>query len=377
MHLLVALQYYLPNYTGYTLHVVRAVEALAARGHRVTVLAARQPPTLPARETVNGVDVIRLAAPLRVSRGAVMPGYPGHAYRLAGPADAIWINTPLLETALWAAVAKLRGKRLVITHHGDLHLPPGAKNRAIEAFTFANYRVAAAAATTIVAYSDDYANFSPYLRPWRNKVRVINAPIVIPSPQPEGVAALRARLNPGGGPIVGYAGRFVLEKRPDLLLRAALELRPLLPDLRVAFAGVNKISYEDTWAQTSALVDKVGDTAVFLGLIADAQALANFYAACDVLVLPSDTECFGTVQVEAMLCGTPAIVSDIPGLRAVVMATGMGRLFARGDAGALAAAIADVLADRSRFLRPREAIQREFDLARTTAAYEAVFFGPH
>jgi glycosyltransferase involved in cell wall biosynthesis len=376
MHLLVALQYYLPNYTGYTLHVLRAAEALAARGHRITVLAARHPSTLPARETVNGVDVIRLAAPLRVSRGAVMPHYAWHAYRLAAQADAIWINTPLLETALWAAIAKLRGKRLVITHHGDLHLPPGATNRAIEAFTFANYKVAAAVAATIVAYSDDYANFSPYLRPWRDKVRVIPAPIVIPPPQPEGVAALRARLNPAGGPIVGYAGRFVLEKRPDLLLRAAIELRPRFPDLRVAFAGVNKISYEDTWARTAALVDEAGDAAVFLGLIEDAQALANFYASCDVLVLPSDTECFGTVQVEAMLCGTPAIVSDIPGLRAVVMATGMGRLFAHGDASALAAALADVLTDRTRYLRPREAIEREFDLASTTASYEAAFFDP-
>jgi glycosyltransferase involved in cell wall biosynthesis len=137
-----------------------------------------------------------------------------------------------------------------------------------------------------------------------------------------------------------------------------------------------RVHYEDTWARTAALVKEAGDTAVFLGLIENAQALADFYAACDVLVLPSDTECFGAVQVEAMLCGTPAIVSDIPGLRAAVKATGMGRLFTAGDASALVAAIAEVLADRGRYLRPREAIVREFDLARTIDAYEAVFDPP-
>ncbi|MGV2435940.1 MAG UNVERIFIED_CONTAM: glycosyltransferase [Anaerolineae bacterium] len=43
--------------------------------------------------------------------------------------------------------------------------------------------------------------------------------------------------------------------------------------------------------------------------------MANFFAACDVLALTSDSECFALVQVEAMLRGTPVMMTNIPGGR--------------------------------------------------------------
>jgi glycosyltransferase involved in cell wall biosynthesis len=375
LKILAALQYYLPNRTGYTLHVQRVAEALAARGHRVDVLTARHRAELAPFETIGGVRVSRLWAPLRVSRGAVMPGYPWRAFRAAREADVVWISTPLLETALWALVSRLRGKRLVVTHHGDLHLPPGAFNRFVEAFTFANYRVAAGAADALVAYSDDYARHSTWLAPYAGKVRVVHPPIAIPEPDAIAAAQRRAALAPDGGPIVAFAGRFVQEKRPDVLLRAALLLRERYPGLRVAFAGEQHLRYEDTFARCRALVEEAGDRVAFVGLIEDPQALADFYAACDVLALPSDTECFALVQVEAMLCGTPVVASDIPGGRVPVVKTGMGRLFRAGDPQALAGALDEVLRDRARFVRPRERIDAVFSLTRTVDAYESIFAG--
>lgn len=375
LRLLVGLQYYLPHRTGYTLHVQRVARALAARGHSVTVLTAQHLPGLAPRETIEGVDVVRLPAPLRISRGAVMPGYPWHAWRLAAQADAIWISTPLLETSLWAMVAMLRRRRLIVTHHGDLHLPAGALNRFIEGFTFANYRIAARAADAIVGYSDDYARFSPYLRPYAGKVVVNYPPLEIPQPDAQGTARLRSWLAPQDGPVIGFAGRFVQEKRPDVLLEAVLLLRQRFPGLRVAFAGQHQIGYEDTWQRCGELLRQVGDTAVFLGLIEDAQALADFYAACDVLALPSESECFALVQVEAMLCGTPVVTSDIPGARVPVQQTGMGRLFECGNAQALADGIAAVLAEPTRYRRSRGQIEAVFDLQRTVDRYEALFAG--
>ena len=375
MKILAALQYYLPNRTGYTLHVQRVAEALAARGHRVDVLTARHRAGLAPLETIRGVRVSRLWAPLRVSRGAVMPGYPWQAFRAAREADVIWISTPLLETALWALVSRLRGKRLVVTHHGDLHLPAGRFNRFVEAFTFANYRVAAMAADALVAYSDDYARHSTWLAPYAAKVRIIHPPIAIPQPHAVAAAGRRAALAPGGGPIVAYAGRFVQEKRPDVLLRAALLLSERYPGLRVAFAGERELHYEDTFTRCRALIEEAGDLVAFVGLIEDPQTLADFYAACDVLALPSDTECFALVQVEAMLCGTPVVASDIPGGRVPVAKTGMGRLFRAGDPHALADALDEVLRDRTRFVQPRESVEAVFSLTHTVDAYEATFAG--
>ncbi|MGI8486100.1 MAG: glycosyltransferase family 4 protein, partial [Thermomicrobiales bacterium] len=107
------------------------------------------------------------------------------------------------------------------------------------------------------------------------------------------------------------------------------------------------------------------------------QELADFYAACDVLVLPSInwTETFGLVQVEAMLCGTPSICSDLPGVREAVRLTGMGRTAKPGDANDLAAAIIDVIANRDRYVKPATEIADRFSLPVTIDAYEGVYKG--
>ena len=102
---------------------------------------------------------------------------------------------------------------------------------------------------------------------------------------------------------------------------------------------------------------------------------ANRHPACDVLALPSQTECFGLVQVEAMLCGTPVVASDIPGARVPVQATGAGRLFESGSVDGLVDAIGDVLAHRDAYRPDLARVARAFDLARTVDAYESVLGG--
>lgn len=370
-----ALQYYLPHRTGYTLHVARVADALAARGHRVSVLTARHRPDLASRETIAGVDVIRLDAPLRVSRGALMPGYPLAAWRLARDADVVWANSPMAELALWGAIARRTRTRFVVTHHGDLHLPDGAMNRVIERATRAGWRFAAKRADAIVAYSDDYAAHSAWLAPWRDRIVVVAPPIAIPSPDPAAAGVLRRELAPEGGPLVAFAGRFAREKRPDLLLDAIAPLRRRHPHLRVVFAGEERLGYEDTRDAFEPRVAAAKDAVRFLGLIDDAQALANVYAACDVLALPSETECFGLVQVEAMLCGTPVVATDVPGARVPVRATGAGRLFESGSVDGLVDAIDDVLAHRDAYRPDRARVTGAFDFTRTIDAYERVLGG--
>ncbi len=372
LSIVAALQYYLPHRTGYTLHVQRVAEALVARGHRVTVLTARHRRDLARREVVAGVDVLRLDAPLRLSRGALMPGYPLAAWRLAHDADVVWANSPMAELGMWAAIARRTGTRFVATHHGDLHLPDGAMNRFIERMTRAGWRFASRRADALVAYSDDYATHSRWLAPWRDRIVVIAPPIAIPAPDPVAVAVLRRELAPEGGPLVVFAGRFAQEKRPDLLLDAIAPLRARHQHLRVVFAGEERLGYEDTRTELEPRVAAAKDAVRFLGLVDDAQTLANVYAACDVLALPSQTECFGLVQVEAMLCGTPVVASDIPGARVPVQVTGAGRLFECGSVDGLVDAIDDVLAHRDAYRPDRARVTGAFDFARTVDAYERV-----
>ncbi|HKI01552.1 MAG TPA: glycosyltransferase family 4 protein [Thermoanaerobaculia bacterium] len=375
LKILICLLYYLPHRTGLTLYVQQLAERLAARGHQVTVLCARHSPETPLGESVhNGVRVIRLwPLPLAISRGMVMPGYPRALLRLVKEHDVVSLHTPMLETALVSLAARLRGKRIVVTHHGDLVLPAGALNRLITGVMFGFYRFMASAAPALVCHTMDYARHSYYLKPYLEKVTVIPPFVDVPKPDPERVRELRRAWSPDGGPIIGFAGRFVEEKRPDLLIQSLEVVNRAFPNARVVFAGQHQIPYESYWPRHKPLVDRYQDQLVFLGIVPSPQDMADFYAACDLLALPSDTECFALVQVEAMLCGTPVVMTDTPGGRVPVQLTGMGKIVPRNDWRALGEGIVEVLSDRGRFVRTAEEIEEHFSGEVTVRRYEEVF----
>ncbi len=373
LKILIPQLYYLPHLTGVPLHIHRVASELVRRGHEVTVLTARYLPELKREEVIDGVRIIRLRAVLRVSRGMIMPAFPWAAYRLITASDIVWFGTPQLETSLVAWLAQMAGKKVVATHHGDLILPNGPFNAFITWMMFRLYKVLARRAGRIIAYSHDYADHSYYLQPFRDKVSVIYPPIVIPQPEPDKVAALRAEWSCEGGPVIGYAGRFVQEKRPDLLIHALDVINRQHPTARVVFAGEYDIKYEDTWQRQQALVQQYRDQLIFLGLLTTMQEMANFYAACDILVLPSGTECFGLVQVEAMLCGTPVVMTDIPGGRVVVRETGMGKLVPSGNWQAIGQAVCDIIKNPEAYICPHEVISKTFNFQETVDRYERHF----
>ncbi len=240
------------------------------------------------------------------------------------------------------------------------------------------YTVLAKRASHILAYSQDYADHSYYLQPFMDKVTPVYPPIQMPPPNPQRVVEMRAEWSQGDGtspdaPLIGFAHRFVEEKRPDLAIRALEVVTRKYPNARLVFAGQYNIPYENTWERQQALVNQFRDRLTFLGLIQDTQELANFYAACDVQVLSSDTECFALAQVEAMLCGTPVVATDIPGARVPVRETGMGKLARAGDWQSIGEALVEVLDHPEQYRKPREQIEQTFSFQETVDCYEQEF----
>jgi glycosyltransferase involved in cell wall biosynthesis len=108
------------------------------------------------------------------------------------------------------------------------------------------------------------------------------------------------------------------------------------------------------------------------------DALGPYYAAADVVVLPSvRTEAFGMVVIEALACARAVIASDLPGLRTVVGSTQGGVLVPPGDAGALATAIRDLLSEPSKRRlmgeRGRLAVERLYAWPRVTQRLIGVY----
>ena len=173
------------------------------------------------------------------------------------------------------------------------------------------------------------------------------------------------------------AARLATEKGVEVLIEAMPRLLEAFPRLKVLFAG----QYEDVmgeevyYRRLMPLIEALGpEHWEFLDILNQAE-MPPFFAACDVLVVPSlnSTESFGLVQVEAMLCGTPSIASNLPGVRQPPKMTGMGEVVPIGDSEELAEAIIRIIQAPDDYHRSRRFIEDIFSLERTVSGYEALF----
>jgi glycosyltransferase involved in cell wall biosynthesis len=372
MKILSVLTYYHPHWTGLTAIAKRIAEGLAARGHAVTILTTQHDRTLPLESNEAGVRIVRLRPVGRLSRGLVAPAFAPVAARLIAEHEVVQIHTPLMECALVAGLCRVRRRPLLMTHQGDLVMPPGLGNQLVQKTGNGMLGLTARLARRITAHSPDYVAHSSFLRPYAEKVVAIYPPVEIPEADARAAAAWRRELGLEGTALIGFAGRFVEEKGFDQLLRAIPALTVAIPNAHLVYAGEHRIAYEGFYERCRPLIEAAGSNLTFVGLIRDRQRLAEFYAMCDVFVLPSRTDCFAAVQVEAMLSGTPVVASDIPGAREVVLRTGMGRLVTASDDRALAEGIAEVLRDPESLSRTRSEVRASFDPERSIDEYEAV-----
>ncbi|NJP07999.1 MAG: glycosyltransferase family 4 protein [Chloroflexaceae bacterium] len=375
MRLLMTLTYYRPYTSGLTIYVQRLATALARRGHTVTILTSQYDPSLPTNEVIDGVRVVRAPVAARVSKGVLMPSFGWLATALALHHDGMSLHLPQFDASGLALRGRMLRQPVVLTYHCDLLLPPGIINRAANAAVQSSNLLAGSLATAIVAYTQDYAEHSPYLSRFRSKIRVIPPPVEVAPLTPDAVSMFRQRWKIEG-PVIGMAARLAAEKGVDVLLQALPEVLRHYPNARVLYAGQHEhVLGEEAYAQRLApLFQQYREHWTFLGTL-DRDDIAAFFANCDVLVVPSlnSTESFGLVQVEAMLCGTPCIASALPGVRQPVLQTGMGQVVPIGDSAALAAAIVEIVGNRPRYVRPREEIATRFNTEQTAQQYEQLF----
>jgi glycosyltransferase involved in cell wall biosynthesis len=376
MRILFALYYYRPYISGLTIYVERLAVALARRGHTVTVLTSQYDAALPREQWADGVRIVRVPVALRISKGVIMPAIGRVAGELAREHDVLSIHLPNVDAPGLTLRGRLRHRPVILTYHCDLKLPPGLFNRLIDRGVFIAHYAAARLADKIVAYTRDYAAHSRLLSPLGQKLVVIPPPVVMPAPRADEVAAFKALHCADGGPVIGMVARLAAEKGVEYLVEAMPRVLARFPRAKVLFAG----PYEDVLGEQAyrrrlrGPIERLGARWVFLGPL-DQDRLPAFYGACDVVAVPSlnSTEGFSLVQVEAMLCGTPAVVSDLPGVRQPIRLTGMGEIVAPGSASALAEGLERVLSHRERYVRPRPEIEARFDPQHTADAYVALF----
>jgi glycosyltransferase involved in cell wall biosynthesis len=141
----------------------------------------------------------------------------------------------------------------------------------------------------------------------------------------------------GDRSLIVMVGRLEPPKRPDLLLEA-VALLSSERDIGLVLVGSGTQRPElEQRAEALGIAGRV----TFTGFVPDPSPHIR---SADAFVLATDYEGFGNVIVEALACGVPAVVSDVPyGPRFILSSTRLGRLVAPGSAEALADGLRVVL----------------------------------
>ncbi|MGY1772306.1 glycosyltransferase family 4 protein [Blastococcus sp. SYSU D00813] len=147
-----------------------------------------------------------------------------------------------------------------------------------------------------------------------------------------------------GAPTIGFLGRYD-EPRKGLpvLLEAMGEVVRRHPDARLLIAGRG-----DPDALRASIAPELRPHVELLGELTEADKAA-FLRSVDVYCAPNLLgESFGIILIEALAAGAPIVASDLDAFAAVLADGEVGVLVRRGDAAALAAALADLLDDPGR-----------------------------
>ena len=225
---------------------------------------------------------------------------------------------------------------LVHTFHG--HLLHGYFSPRVTRAVVLTERTLARSTDAIVAVGEQVRDDLLTAQIGRSEQYTVIPPGITVRPPPDREAARRVLDLDLDGPVVSCVGRLTAVKRPDRLLAVAA----LLPEVTFLVAGEGPLL-----AQTRA---DAPPNVRFLGWRGDVETV---HAAADLTLLTSDNEGMPVSLIEAALCGTPAVSTDVGSAREVVTGEVVGT-----DPAQLAAAVRRVLAQDLGAAARRDAEQR-------------------
>jgi len=371
--LLFTATYAQPYLSGITDYIAKVTEYLT-KFHQVSLLVFQHQSQLPNHETRHQVQIHRLKPQLKLSKGLINWAYPLEAWRAVAAHDQILINLPQVESIWVALAAKLLGKKLAVIYHCELVFETGWGNQILAMVANILASWVGFLADTIIVYTQDYADHSPILKPYSQKIQAVLPPVdLIPFDR-----TLNQKFKTLIGeitPIIGFSGRISREKGLKYLLPALVKLRQKYPQIQLFLAGPfgsEVVGEENYFAklQNQIAIDHLPVT--FLGRLTKAE-LGAFYRHLDLLILPSTnrTEAFGLVQAEALLIGTPVITTDLPGVRMAVKLTGGGVVVPIKDSIELVRAVTQILQHPTEFAAKKISVraQQIFDSQKTLTWY--------
>jgi len=363
-----------PNSGGLETAVLSLASEFQSRGHEVTIVAARWPKKLPARESLQGLPVLRLPFRLpRMSRPWSLLTFfirftqcmyallAGDAIRNA---DIVNLHYPT-ENALYARrIARRLGVPMVTSLHGNDLMQFATESR-INRRTVSRVLQQSAAVTANSKAFLDHAE-AVFGREIAGKgVVVMNG---------TAIRTLPPNAKPTNEqPYILAVGRLVKKKGFDVLLRAYALMRSQNTHWRLVVVGdgPERRKLED-------LAHRLGiyQDLCFAGCVSH-DDIWRYYRDADLFVLPSRVEPFGIVVLEAMAAGLAVLATNVGGVPEVVVDGETGILVNPESPEDLSEAAIELLGNRlmceQMGKRGRNRVEREFTWQKSAGQLLSVY----
>jgi len=355
---------------GMNVYVVETAKKMAQAGVGVDIFTRANKPDLPSSiEIADGVSVKYLQAgpvegfskeELPSQLGALTSAFMNYQKQLPKDYYCLLHSHYWISGQLGWVVSEATGIPLIHTMHTtakvkNLNLADGEKPepqvRAI------GEEQVVKAATGLIANTDaEAASLVSLYGACPDRVFVVAPGVDLQSFSPfDGKAAARARLNIAPDALLlTFVGRIQPHKGPDVLLRAAAEMLSHSPYLRAKLAvviigGASGSVNELEKIKSLARFLKIEDVTHFIEPVSR-EVLPDWYRASDLVCVPSYSESFGLVALEAQACGTPVVATAIGGLRTAVSDGISGSLVDGHDPKAWSAVISRLIMEPQRRL---------------------------
>ncbi len=323
---------------GLNVYVRELACELAERGHLVDVFTRRSDADAP-----EVVPIVRGYAPegesrarlVHIDAGPQVPmqkeALPAYVDEFAAGVAAFGqregLEYDVLHSHYWLSglVAERLKERWGLPHIAMFHTLGRVKNRSRisehepEARIEAERMIALSADRTVVASRDEQEQLVRLYGANVDRIATVPCGVNLDLFHPIGKTEARRQLGlRDDDRILLFVGRIEPLKGVDILLGAAAQLEGD-SDCFVLVVGGDSAAQDGEVSHLRDLASELGiaERVNFLGAV-DHERLPLYYSAADICVMPSFSESFGLVAVEAMACGTPVVASRVGGLAATV-----------------------------------------------------------
>jgi len=376
---------------GLNVYVREVATAFSDRGI-ATDIFTRRGPSDPAIEPLAGLArVIYLPAGQGLDKYTLFNEVPRFADRIAGFAAGEGIAYDLLFSHYWLSgeVACLLRPQLAAAWAHIAHTLGLVKNQTLATGEqpepplriHVEGEIAQQADLLIASTPDESADLVRAYGADPGRVFVVPPGVDLSMFQPLDREEARRKIGYGPGRLLLFVGRLERLKGVEVAIRALALLRDRNhDDVRLLILGEDSREGDESEKERLKSIASelsVRDRVDFLGSVAHHE-LPYFYSAADVLVMPSYSESFGLVGLEAQACGRPVVGSDVTGLRTVVRDEVSGYLVGGHDPALYAERIGRLLDNpdlAQQMGRRGRLLAQRFSWTRTADRLEELFDG--